>query len=319
MNWLWQNLYLNKENRQTTRTFLFLVLLFVIGKASIIILKQPNNTKPKEFNFVYVQLEEDTTTAQLGKEVKKEEPQPKNSSKNLSPEKSTKSGNSDEGTIKTKLFEFDPNTLSKDSLLLLGINKYAVQNLIKYREKGGKIEKPEDLKKIYGINEEIFERLENSIKIIIPEKPKKEMPNYPKKKEIVTQREIEINSADTTDWKQLKGIGPYYAKQIMNYRAHLGGFVSVDQVREVYQLPDSTFQKIKPFLYVDASKVLKRNLNDLSLEDLYKHPYIDYTNAKHIINYRNTHGQYKTMNELNKLYGLKPTVIDTINLYFTIK
>lgn len=68
-----------------------------------------------------------------------------------------------------------------------------------------------------------------------------------------TDEMVELNSADTTRLKQLRGIGSGYAKMIVAYREKLGGFYKAEQLLEVYKFPDETYQKIKHQLSVDSA------------------------------------------------------------------
>ena len=170
--------------------------------------------------------------------------------------------------VPVELFKFDPNTVSKDELVRLGLSPRTAQTLINFRSKGGRFFKREDLKKIYGLRQEDYNRLEKWVSIqrkqadfskekwdekeVVMKAPeatieeKREKPFYPKKEyEPVT---IDINTATAEEWQQLRGIGPGYSKRIVNFRNKLGGFTSIGQVGETYGLPDSVFQKIVPFL-----------------------------------------------------------------------
>ncbi len=77
---------------------------------------------------------------------------------------------------------------------------------------------------------------------------------------------IDINEADTTAFIALPGIGSKLAQRIINFRTKLGGFYSIDQVRETFGLPDSTFRKIQKQLTYHNSTIQKININALTIE-----------------------------------------------------
>lgn len=97
---------------------------------------------------------------------------------------------------------------------------------------------------------------------------------------------VELNSADTTRLKQLRGIGSGYAKMIVAYREKLGGFYAVSQLLEVYKFPDETYKKIKHQLSVDTTLIRKIKVNEATVKELKAHPYISYYQALSIVENR---------------------------------
>lgn len=102
--------------------------------------------------------------------------------------------------------------------------------------------------------------------------------------------EIQINQADTAVWAVLKGVGPVLSRRIVNYRKALGGFVSVEQVAEVYGISPVLFEDIKPQLVLDSAKIETIDLNRASLRRLRNHPYMDFYMAKAIVDARRSNG-----------------------------
>ncbi len=101
-----------------------------------------------------------------------------------------------------------------------------------------------------------------------------------------TDEMVELNSADTTRLKQLRGIGSGYAKMIVSYREKLGGFYRAEQLLEVYKFPDETYQKIKNQLQVDTTLIRKIKVNTATVKELKAHPYISYYQALSIVENR---------------------------------
>jgi competence ComEA-like helix-hairpin-helix protein len=112
---------------------------------------------------------------------------------------------------------------------------------------------------------------------------------------------LDVNRASMEDWQRLPGIGEKRARQIVNFRESLGGFLRVKQVGEMYGLPDSVFQRIRPMLELGSAEVRKINLNLASAEDLDVHPYISAKQAKLIVTYRNQHGAFGSVDDLTKI------------------
>ncbi len=150
------------------------------------------------------------------------------------------------------------------------------------------------------------------------EYPKKE---YPKKeydtpyiKKNSTQK-IAINKATPETLQQLKGIGPAYSQRIIKFRDALGGFATVDQVGEVFGLPDSTFQSIKPQLLISSQLLKKININTATVDELKLHPYLKWKQANAIVTYREQHGLYNTPNDINKILSLPKDLTDKLIPY----
>jgi len=193
-------------------------------------------------------------------------------------------------------FPFDPNTLTLSGWQELGFTEKQAEQIINYRSKGGYFYKKTDLKKIYCITEEDYQILENHINITPKQKQEQ------KKEETILQHfyKIELNSADSLDLQKIYGIGQKTASQIIKYREMLGGYVSVNQLNEVYIIDSNRFLQISPHVYVDEQSIQKININKLSIRELSKHPYIDDYLAKSIVNYRQKNGNYTEISEIKK-------------------
>lgn len=133
-----------------------------------------------------------------------------------------------------------------------------------------------------------------------------------------TPKSIDINKADTTVFISLPGIGSRLASRIVNYREKLGGFISVEQVGETFGLPDSTFEKIKPWLTVSSTAVQKININRATPEQL-KTPYINFNLANIIYQYRLQHGLYKSLADLKKIMLIDEVLFNKITPYLTVE
>lgn len=204
---------------------------------------------------------------------------------------------SDSTSENNNLFVFNPNTITKDQLIELGFKEKTANTFINYRNKGAHFNKKDDVKKVYGVSEELFAKLESYI--LIPGKNKEEkvsIQQEPKGKKQI--KIIELNSVDSAGLLPLPGIGPAYAKRIIKYRSLLGGYYSTEQLKEVYGFTDSLFQIIKSYVKVDASLVTKIDLNTEDFKKLNAHPYISYEDTKTIFNYRRKNGTITKLEHL---------------------
>ena len=130
--------------------------------------------------------------------------------------------------------------------------------------------------------------------------------------------ETDINLADSAAWSSLPGIGEKLAVRIIRFREKLGGFYQVEQVAETFGLPDSGFQKIKPFLRLSAISLRGINPNSATKEELQSHPYIRWQIAKAIIDYRLQHGGFRTIDELLQLAQMDAARFEKLKPYLTL-
>jgi len=221
-------------------------------------------------------------------------------------------------------FPFDPNTADSTELLRLGLQPWQVRNIYKYRARGGVYRKKEDFARLYGLTVKDYRRLEPYIRISSDYQPaatlftKQEIRNeeldnrlcrfdlgqrmrneahpspstYPQK--ITEGEHIVLNVADTTMLRKVPGIGSYYAKEIIRYGQWLGGYVNVNQLDEIDDFPKS----FKKFFVIEQPNPKKLNLNKLTLQQLRRHPYINYYQAKAITDYRRLHGKIQSLRDL---------------------
>lgn len=215
------------------------------------------------------------------------------------------------------LFEFDPNTLSAEGWKKLGLRERSAQTIRKYVERGGKFRQPGDLKKIYGLREEDANRLMPYVRIVEPQKPAYEVKEYAKYKK-PEPRVVDINTADTSALIALPGIGAKLAQRIINFRDKLGGFHSVEQVKETYGLSDSTFQLIHPLLQCSVAGISRIDVNTADINTLAKHPYIGRNLANAIVRFREQHGPYKSLENLQEIVLVTPEIFKKIVKYLAV-
>ena len=200
------------------------------------------------------------------------------------------SGNVTKENTALNLFVFDPNTITNQQLQQLGFNKKTAQTFLKFRDRGFVFKEKIDLKKVYGISDNFYSKLEPYI--IIENKNSAANLNSNKSESNITasanknQTKVELNTADSLTLLDINGIGPSFAKRILKYRSLLGGFISVEQLKEVYGFTNEMFEKIKPNVTVNAELIKKINLNKDDFKMVNKHPYLSYELTKTLFDWR---------------------------------
>jgi DNA uptake protein ComE-like DNA-binding protein len=203
-------------------------------------------------------------------------------------------------------FPFDPNTASAEDFKKLGLPERTINGILNYRSKGGVFRKKEDFAKIYTLNESDYQRLAPYITLATTSDFALRPTTYSGgalQHSLVqkTNIQVDMNAADAATWMSLPLIGEKRAQQIVNFREKLGGFRSIDQLAEMYNLPDSVFQAIRPQLILKTTALHKININTVTLEALDAHPYISKKQADLIIAYRSQHGPFSQPGDVLKI------------------
>ena len=197
--------------------------------------------------------------------------------------------------------KFDPNKVSFQKLVDMGVRKKDAQTMLKYR-KFKPFKRPSDLRKLYFMSEDMFAQMEPFIVLKPNEYIGQKGKRATLKNNIVSKSgpktKPDINTADTTELKQVYGIGSYLAKQIVWYRNRLGGFINIDQLREVKGLRAESFQDLKGKVKLTKIKIRRINLNEANWKEIVSHPYITSEKASRIVKYRNEFGNITTFEEL---------------------
>ena len=225
-------------------------------------------------------------------------------------------------TIEIRMQVFDPNTVDSITLLHLGFKPWQAKNMLKYRAKGGRYRKKEDMKKLYGMTDSMYIALEPYIYIlqdsIVIDSTKVDtvrLDSLPKWRSIKKDTILNLRTADTTELKLIRGIGSYRAKMIVRYREQLGGYVRVEQILEARGMDKVIADSILSHFYIDSVVVNKMPVNKMRPEVLQRHPYLNFEQAKAIYEYRRKHIRIKSAEELKKIKGLNPTDIEKISIY----
>ena len=211
-------------------------------------------------------------------------------------------------------FPFDPNQLPKEKWLEMGLRENLVNTIINYRDKGGRFYKNEDMKKIFGMKDEEYAILEPYIKIETDSVMFVTEPEVKKEHFL-----IELNSADTLDLQQLKGIGPSFSRRIIKYRQMLGGYHKKEQLLEVYGMDSTRYLGIAEYITVNPDSVKKININTSSIKEMIRHPYIEFYMAKSILTYKNEIGEYTELTQIQNAKLIYEELYQKIASYLSVE
>ena len=195
-------------------------------------------------------------------------------------------------------FSFDPNTASYDTLIKLGLAAKEARIFINYRSKGGKFRQPADIRKVYGIEERKAEQLISFVEFRTNTNKEVKISPFGKQKPL-----LDLNNCDSAALVRLPGLGPVLSARIIKYRHLLGGFTAADQLKEVYGLPDETYEIIKGSLLVDTLAVTRINVNSADYKELARLPYFEKYEVTAILKFRELKGIVTGISDLteNKL------------------
>ncbi len=221
-------------------------------------------------------------------------------------------------TIAIRMQVFDPNTADSSTLVHLGLKKWQASNMLKYRAKGGRYRQAEDMKKLYGMTDSMYQALLPYIQIDtmavkqyrdsvrksrIDTTQSDSVPRYisPKRDTV-----LNLRTADTTELKLIRGIGSYRAKQIVRYRKELGGFVNTEQLREIKALQPLLTDSLQAdsllsHFWIDSIIIVPLQVNSCRAETLERHPYLSFEQAKAVYELRRKKIRLESIEQLRRL------------------
>jgi DNA uptake protein ComE-like DNA-binding protein len=236
---------------------------------------------------------------------------------------------------KGKRFMFNPNTITDDEWLSLGLTAKQVKGIRKYLNKGGSIKKPSDVLKFRAVKEELWNELIPYI--VIEEAKSSEIKQYTytkdtsaaasaekaqeKAEKLIEFRKnlnFEFNTCNRYNLKQLNLLDSITIEKLIRYKNGLGGFVNLSQLYEIEGIDTNNFAKLKAHLTLNMMSLKTININNCSVSQLSKHPYLSYNMATALVNYRNAHGKYTQMADLKKCMAMNDNLLKKIAPYLRL-
>lgn len=297
MNRKWDNdwLVFSKKARRGAYVFLFIFLALVFGRRiwSELFVQQ-------DFSVEYHKL---TSNSVDYYEVPRENSDKAYRSKNKRPSFSAPDS------------LFNPNSYKKENWMKLGLSEKQAASIIKFKASGAVFRIKADIRKLFVVNDELYELIED--KIDLPDSLSKEQ-----RKEVFKNykpKPMDVNSIDVAKLQYVRGIGPFYANQIIEYRNMLGGFYSFHQLLEINRFSIELLDSLKTRCFIDVDKIKKMDLNTVSVAELQSHPYVRLSVARDIVDLRNKKTRFKQVEDILQSEYIDKKLFNRISPYLEVK
>ncbi|MFZ4523022.1 MAG: ComEA family DNA-binding protein [Bacteroidales bacterium] len=129
---------------------------------------------------------------------------------------------------------------------------------------------------------------------------------------------VELNSADTFELQQLRGIGPGFARRIVNYRERLRGYCDKRQVLEIFGMDTARYRMIEENLRVNSDSIHPYDINTATFKEMLHHPYFPFAITKNIMLYRQKNKTFKSLQELRKIEGINDSIFGRMVVYLRL-
>lgn len=210
---------------------------------------------------------------------------------------------------------FNPNDYKKENWIKLGLSEKQAASIIKFRESGAVFRIKADIQKLFVVSEELYALIQD--KIDLPDSLSKEQ-----RKEVFKNykpKPMGVNSIGAKKLQYVRGIGPFFANQIIEYRNMLGGFYSFDQILEINRFSPELVDSLKTRCFIDVDKIKKMDLNTVSSAELQGHPYFRLSVARGIVDLRTKKTRFKQVEDILQSEYIDQKLFNRISPYLEIK
>lgn len=216
-------------------------------------------------------------------------------------------------TFKKPTKPFNPNELSVEEWMQFGLSEKQASIVLKFTKRG--IHSNDELQKIKFIPKQTFENI-------------KDFTQYPTLDEETTKKQavqgassptiVNTNEASEEELMKIKGLGPFYARQILKYQQQLGGFVRKEQILEVWKMTPEIYAQIQAQLSCETSTIRKLSINQASAEELQAHPYLNWNQANSIVKMRMQKGGFKSIEEIRESIIIDEETFEKVRPYLSL-
>ena len=219
---------------------------------------------------------------------------------------------------KTKIYPFNPNFITDFKGYKLGMSVVEIDRLLAYRKLDKYVNSAEEFQKVTKVSDSLLKTMAPYFKF--PDWVNNKKSNFKifsnkdfTKKEVLNV--LDINQATKEDLMKIDGIGNGFSERILKQKEAFGGFVSMEQMADIWGLSTEVVESLKKYFKVSGlPNVKKININNASLKELTQFHNFGYALAKEVVTYRTMNGDIK-IEDLPKIKGFPLEKIKIIALY----
>ena len=220
-----------------------------------------------------------------------------------------------------KIYPFNPNFITDYKGYKLGMSVAEIDRLLAFRKENKYVNSPKEFQAVTKVSDSLLDAISPYFKFpdwVNNKKEFKDYKKYPntafaKKEKIVI---IDINQASQEDLIKIYGIGEAISLRILKFKESLGGFVSMEQMKDVWGLSPEVIENLNTHFKVSTlPNVKKIDINNASIKELSLFPYFKYPLSKNIVTYRSMNGDIKNIEDLTKIKGMSIDKANIIVLY----
>lgn len=210
--------------------------------------------------------------------------------------------------------KFDPNVYTVKEWMKLGLSQKQSEIVVKLSNRG--FYSNADLERIYIIPKQCFDLFKDStfyprVSTQFSHQTNKPSPDKSKVS-------VNLNGGNEDDFRKIRGIGAYFSAKIIDYREQLGGYINKEQLMEIWKIDLEKYQEIEEFIYFGNEPVMKISINKATVEELSKHPYINFKMANSIVKIREQHGNYTDIGGVKQSKLIDEITFEKIKPYLSL-
>lgn len=220
-----------------------------------------------------------------------------------------------------KIYPFNPNFITDFKGYKLGMSVAEIDRLLAFRKENKYVNSPKEFQAVTQVSDSLMDAISPYFKFPDWVNNRKEFKDFKKqpfkafaKKEKIVL--IDINQATQEDLIKIYGIGEVISLRILKFKESLGGFVSMEQMKDIWGLSPEVIANLNSHFKVSVLPNLKKiDINNASIKELSQFPYFKYPISKKIVTYRSMNGDFKNAEDLTKNIGLSIDMANIIALY----
>jgi DNA uptake protein ComE-like DNA-binding protein len=220
-----------------------------------------------------------------------------------------------------KIYPFNPNFISDYKGYKLGMSVQEIDRLLAYRKGNKFVNSAKDFQMVTKVSDSLLNTIAPFFKFPAWVNHKKEFAAYKSfSRTASTQKgkivKIDINQASKEDLIKINGIGEALSIRILIQKEKLGGFVSMEQLADVWGLSPEVITNLNAhFDIVKFPNLKKIDINNASLKELSQFFYFKYNVAREIVKYRSMNGNFEKIEDLTNIRGFPVEKYKIIALY----